>query len=62
MKFEIAIEYLRDGHRIYREKNPDEYLEGNLNQVFGSYYLTIYDVLAEDWQVVRFENNQKEKI
>ncbi|PWU06758.1 MAG: hypothetical protein C5B43_01210 [Verrucomicrobia bacterium] len=50
MKFEEAIEFLRDGKRIYRLSDPDKgSLAGTTNKVFGSFYLTIYDILADDW-------------
>ena len=52
MKFEVAISHLRDGHRIYRSTEPEKgSLCGTVEKVYGSFYLTIYDVLAEDWQI-----------
>ncbi len=50
MKLEEAILFLRDGLRIYRESDPDKgSLCGDTKKVLGSFYLTIYDILAEDW-------------
>lgn len=57
MKFERALEHLREGKRIYRHPRSDNYLQAELDEfdkilhVYGSYYMTIYDVLAEDWTV-----------
>ncbi len=52
MKLEEALAYLRDGKRIYRSSRPEK---GSLcgtdeNKIYGSFYLTIFDVLAEDWE------------
>ena len=51
MKFEVAIEHLKEGKRIYREKTPEDFLEGTKERVRGSYNLTIFDVLANDWRI-----------
>jgi len=59
MKFEDAMYYLRLGKRIYRESDPDKgSLCGTPEKVFGSFYLTLFDVLAEDWEV----QNETKKI
>jgi hypothetical protein len=51
MRLEYAMDYLRDGKRIYRSTKPEEgSLCGTLEKVYGSFYLTLYDVLAEDWE------------
>lgn len=50
MKFEQALEKLRAGKRIWRSMDAQKgSLAGSTNKVLGSFYLTIYDVLAEDW-------------
>jgi len=56
MKIEYAMECLRQGQAIWRQLRPEKgYLkgkvdqEGNIGPVYGSFYMTIYDVLAEDW-------------
>lgn len=52
MKFEQAIPHLRVGKKIFRLSMPDKgYLCGTTDKVKGSFYLTIYDVLADDWEV-----------
>jgi len=52
MKFEDAMHYLRLGKRIYIKSDPDKgSLCGTPEKVFGSFYLTLFDVLAEDWEV-----------
>lgn len=53
MKLEEAIPYLRDGKRIYRKDRPERgslcgEIEGN--KIYGSFYLTIWDVLSDDWE------------
>ncbi len=51
MKFEDAMEFLRGGFRVYRKSNPDKgSLCGTIENVYGSFYLTLYDILAEDWE------------
>jgi len=50
MKFEDAMVFLRNGDRIYRMEHPDKgSLCGTTEKVKGSFDLTIFDVLAEDW-------------
>jgi hypothetical protein len=56
MKFEYAMECLRQGQAIWRQLDPEKgYLKGNVDQegnigpIYGSFYMTIYDVLANDW-------------
>lgn len=50
MKLEDAMQFLREGYRIYRTSFPDKgSLCGTKDKVYGSFYLTLYDVLAEDW-------------
>lgn len=50
MKFEEAMQFLRDGFRIFRDSNR---YNGSLceteEKALGSFYLTIFDVLANDW-------------
>jgi len=51
MRFEEAMLFLRDGFRIYRDGHKDKgSLCGDIDNVYGSFYLTIYDVLGEDWE------------
>lgn len=56
MLFEDAMHFLRHGDRIYRMSDPDKGslcaemdLVGNVIKVFGSFHLSVYDVLADDW-------------
>jgi len=50
MYFDIVLKELRLGRRIYRRSCPEKgSLCGTAEKVMGSFYLTIYDVLAEDW-------------
>lgn len=56
MKFEDAMHFLRNGDRIYRMSDPDKGslcgeidMLGCVTKVMGSFHLSIYDVLAEDW-------------
>ncbi len=51
MKLEEAIIYLKAGNKIYRESKPDDYLEGTIEEPLGSFYLSLWDILAEDWMV-----------
>jgi len=51
MILEEAMTYLREGKRIYRKSRPESgSLCGDKDHVYGSFYLTIYDVLANDWE------------
>jgi hypothetical protein len=57
MKFEDALPYLRQGEKIARSSltHPEEKYKSLMfkeNNIYCSYYMTIYDILAEDWQVV----------
>lgn len=50
MQFEEAMQYLRMGRRIFRKSEPNKgSLCGTPEKVKGSFYLTIYDVMALDW-------------
>jgi len=50
MKFEQAMNFLRTGRRIYRTSIPEKgSLCGNPEKPLGSFYLTLWDILAEDW-------------
>ena len=61
MQFESAMEYLREGKRIYRKSIPDRgSLCGTIEQVYGSFYLTIYDVLADDWKQCKVDEKPEE--
>jgi len=67
MKLEYAMECLRNGQAIWRRTEPQKgYLlgftdhEGTITKVFGSFYLTIYDVLAEDWTNEPYIFNEEE--
>ncbi len=52
MDLESAIYFLKRGHAIYRESCPERgYLCGTEDKPYGSFYLTLWDVLAEDWKV-----------
>lgn len=52
MKLEEALPYLRKGKKIYRPDDPKERcLEGTLEKPLRSFYLTLFDVLEDDWQV-----------
>jgi hypothetical protein len=52
MNLEEAIPYLRKGCLIYREGNKyNDCLQGDDKHVYASYYMTIYDILADDWEV-----------
>ena len=62
MKFENAIIHLRNGKRIYRETQPGKgSLCGTTDKVRASFYLTIYDVLADDWQPMEANEIPMEK-
>lgn len=51
MKLEEAIIHLREGKRIFRASCPDKgSLQGTIEKCGGSFYLTLWDVLAEDWE------------
>jgi adenine deaminase len=60
MKFEEAMSHLRAGKRIARESSRPEDMEtlqariknGIVKFVGGSYYMTVFDILADDWEVV----------
>lgn len=53
MNLEEAIPYLRQGYAIQRNSSKnDEYLQGTPEKPIGSYYLTLWDVLADDWEIV----------
>jgi hypothetical protein len=53
MKFEDAMNYLRLGYRIYRTSDPEKgSLCGTAEKPMGSFYLTLWDVLADDWDFV----------
>lgn len=56
MKFEDAMKFLRSGYRIYRISNPEDYLEGTEEKPFGSFYLTLFDVLADDWHAILIDD------
>lgn len=59
MNLEEAICYLRKGNKIYRSSSPEKgSLCGTLENVYNSFYLTIYDVLAEDWEIKQKEDNK----
>lgn len=56
MKFEDAMHFLRSDDKIYRMSDPDKVCLcgemdslGSAIKVIGNFYLTIYDVLADDW-------------
>lgn len=58
MQLEKSIKYLREGKRIYRLHKPDKGSlcatfdeSGMIKDVLGSFYMTIYDVLSDDWCV-----------
>lgn len=55
MKLEEAIPYLRKGFAICRKDRPDCFLEGTLDEPMGSFYLTLWDVLEEDWEFYKYE-------
>lgn len=59
MKLEEAIPYLRKGYRIFRKDNLHSkgYLQGSMEKPFGSFYLTLWDVLSEDWEVLKMKVN-----
>lgn len=64
MKFEYAIEYLRNGDKIYRILAPDKgYLQagpsGSTDFIRGSFYMTIYDILADDWSTLILKEEQE---
>lgn len=50
LKIEEVINDLREGHAIYRNCNPNEQLRIEENGL-RSFYLTIYDLIATDWEV-----------
>lgn len=60
MKFEEAMVHLRAGKRIARFPFDPEKMEtlqavienGYVKWVGGSYLMTIFDVLAEDWYIL----------
>lgn len=60
MKFEEAMVHLRAGKRITRAASSPEDMEtlqacienGYVKWVGGSYMMNIFDVLAEDWEIV----------
>jgi hypothetical protein len=65
MRLEEAMKYLRKGKRIYRDsdidgsslccginKFPDsDHTECDIGTIYGSFTMTIFDILAEDWSV-----------
>ena len=52
MKLEDAMPHLRQGKRIFRLSDPEKgSLCGTPEKVLGSFYLTLFDVLAEDWEI-----------
>ena len=61
MKFEDALRNLRNGAGIYRTLDPEKgYLCGSLKQVTGSFYMTLYDILAEDWEIMGLNEDDDE--
>lgn len=50
MKIEAVIQDLRKGHAIYRSKDPESMLRIEENGL-QSFYLTVYDLIALDWEV-----------
>jgi hypothetical protein len=50
MTLEEAIPLLRSGKKIYRNLEQG-YLKGDEHRPMGSFYLTLWDVLADDWKV-----------
>jgi hypothetical protein len=62
MKLEEALTHLRLGSKIFLESSPDR---GHLrwspehDMPLGSFYITVFDVLSEDWKVEE-ETNSKE--
>ena len=50
MKIEDAMKSLREGSTIYRKSKPDFKLRREENGLC-SFYLTIYDLLENDWEV-----------
>ena len=60
MKFEEAMVHLRAGKRISRDASHPEDMEplqavienGYVKWVGGSYMMTVFDVLADDWEIV----------
>ena len=65
MKFEEAMSFLRQGKGIIREERGDGgHLKctidemGEIEFVMGSYYMTIYDVMAHDWYVDEIDEEQ----
>ena len=60
MRLDDVMSDLREGKPIYRETRPEiGYLQGSLERVYGSFYLTIYDVLAKDWTVGKPEEDDE---
>lgn len=59
LTFEQAMYFLRQGCSITRSSFEDAWckiLSGtNTDEVYESFYMTIFDVLAEDWMVVDYE-------
>ena len=50
MKIEEAIKSLREGSTIYRRSKPDFKLRIEENGLC-SFYVSIYDLLENDWEV-----------
>jgi len=65
MNFEDAMFFLRKGEMIYRESKKHNgslccTLDKNdqIEQVYGSFYMTIYDIMANDWLMKDDENEE----
>lgn len=57
MRLEEAIAHLREGKEIYRiSRQEDGSLKGSPELPLCSFYLTLWDVLAEDWSIKGVEN------
>ena len=56
LTFEQAMFFLREGCRITRASFDGDEMKtlcGTLpDKIYGSFYMTIFDVLADDWMVV----------
>lgn len=50
MRIEEVMPYLRKGSLVYRQSKPDWCLRREENGL-RSFYVTIYDLLADDWVV-----------
>lgn len=49
MKFEEAMVFLRNGKQIHRSSCEEKGSLFSCNGVDCSFYMTLWDVLAEDW-------------